>query len=100
MTQAQRILRSARSAATAPSGWRASCPPTAKLLTLEADPRMPVARENLRLAGLDESLLIEGPALHPGKAGDRPPFDLIFIDADKPIIPLSALGAALFPPGT
>ena len=43
------------------------------------------ARE-LRLAGVNDRVaVLEGPALNSlEKLGDRPPFDLIFIDADKP----------------
>ncbi|HAT1575029.1 TPA: O-methyltransferase [Raoultella ornithinolytica] len=61
-----------------------------ELLTLEADPRhAAVARENLRLAGVDKQVTLrEGPALQTLESlGDRPPFDLIFIDADKPSNP-------------
>ncbi|MCP6623534.1 class I SAM-dependent methyltransferase, partial [Klebsiella pneumoniae] len=48
-----------------------------------------VARENLRLAGVDKQVTLrEGPALQTLESlGDRPPFDLIFIDADKPSNP-------------
>ncbi|OTW33364.1 methyltransferase, partial [Enterobacter kobei] len=45
-----------------------------------------VARQNIHLAGLNDRIeLIEGPALGSlENFGDVPPFDLIFIDADKP----------------
>nr|WP_274621548.1 TolC family protein [Enterobacter cloacae] len=45
-----------------------------------------VARQNIQLAGLNQRIeLIEGPALTSlENFGDVPPFDLIFIDADKP----------------
>jgi predicted O-methyltransferase YrrM len=62
-------------------------PPDGKLITLEADPtHADVARQNIRLAGLNDRIeLIEGPALNSlENFGDVPPFDLIFIDADKP----------------
>ena len=39
--RAARSWRSARSAATAPSGWPARCPPDGRLVTLEYDPRTP-----------------------------------------------------------
>ena len=47
---------------------------------------MPVARENLQLAGVDQQVTLrEGPALQsPEALGACPAFDLIFIDADKP----------------
>ena len=62
--------------------WMArELPADGELLTLEADAHhAAVARENLRLAGVDDRVaVLEGPTL-----GERPPFDLIFIDADKP----------------
>lgn len=45
-----------------------------------------MARQNIRLAGLNERIeLIEGPALNTlENFEDVQPFDLIFIDADKP----------------
>jgi len=71
--------------------WMArELPEDGELLTLEADPRhAAVARENLRLAGVDKQVTLrEGPALQTLESlGDRPPFDLIFIDADKPSNP-------------
>ena len=62
-------------------------PPDGKLITLEADPKhAAVARQNIHLAGLSDRIeLITGPALKSlENFGDVPPFDLIFIDADKP----------------
>ena len=76
----------ARSAPIALSGWRA-LPADGKLITLEADPgHAGVARQNIRLAGLNERIeLIEGPALNTlENFANVQPFDLIFIDADKP----------------
>ncbi|MNT00188.1 putative O-methyltransferase [compost metagenome] len=61
--------------------------PGGKIITLEADPvHAKTARQNIRLAGLQAQIeLIEGPGLQSLKGfGDIPPFDLIFIDADKP----------------
>ncbi|MNY23204.1 putative O-methyltransferase [compost metagenome] len=62
-------------------------PPDGKIITLEADPvHAEIARQNIHLAGLQRKIeLIEGPGLQSLKDfGDIPPFDLIFIDADKP----------------
>lgn len=68
--------------------WMArELPEHGRLVTLEADPRHArVARENIQLAGLAERV-----TLHEGSALDSlatlesdAPFDLIFIDADKP----------------
>jgi predicted O-methyltransferase YrrM len=60
-------------------------PADGRLVTLEAEPRhAAVARDNLARAGLsDRVTLMEGPAARtlPGLDG---PFDLVFIDADKP----------------
>ncbi len=71
--------------------WMArELPEDGELLTLGADPRhAAVAGENLRLAGVDKQVTLrEGPALQTLESlGDRPPFDLIFIDADKPSNP-------------
>ena len=73
--------------------WLArALPETGKLVTLELDPKhAQVARANIDRAGL--SALVE---LRVGKALDSltalanervPPFDFVFIDADKPSIP-------------
>ncbi|WP_434641538.1 O-methyltransferase [Klebsiella sp. I138] len=71
--------------------WMArELPEDGELLTLEADPHhAAVARENLRLAGVDNLVTLrEGPALHTlASLGEHPPFDVIFIDADKPSNP-------------
>ncbi|WP_200550887.1 O-methyltransferase [Kosakonia sp. LAM2021] len=68
--------------------WMARELPTGgELLTLEADPlHAAIARENLQLAGVAHQVTVaEGPALQTlENLGERPPFDLIFIDADKP----------------
>ncbi|MBV8043852.1 O-methyltransferase [Pluralibacter sp.] len=68
--------------------WMArELPANGKLITLEYDERHArVARQNLQLAGVDDRVdVIEGPALASLSAlGDIAPFDLIFIDADKP----------------
>lgn len=73
--------------------WLArALPPGGHLVTLEADPgHAEVARANLARAGLEEVVELRlGRALDtlPRLAAEgRGPFDLIFIDADKPSIP-------------
>jgi predicted O-methyltransferase YrrM len=73
--------------------WLArALPPGGSLITLEADPRhAEVARANIARAGLAKVVDLRlGPALNtlPALAAEgRGPFDLVFIDADKPNIP-------------
>lgn len=73
--------------------WLArALPADGRLITLEADPRhAEVARANLARAGLAEVVEVRlGRALEtlPRLAAeDRGPFDLVFIDADKPSTP-------------
>lgn len=72
--------------------WLARALPADGGLTLEADPRhAEVALANIARAGLDDVVEIRvGPALDtlPKLAAEnRGPFDLIFIDADKPSYP-------------
>ncbi|GAA4837561.1 O-methyltransferase [Saccharopolyspora rosea] len=67
-------------------------PPDGRLISLEAEPRhAEVARENLAAAGLADRVEVRlGPALDtlPNLRTDpAAPFDLVFIDADKPNIP-------------
>ncbi len=70
--------------------WMArALPPGGRLVTLELDPRhAAVARRNIATAGLSEIIDVrEGRALDllPAIAAEaRAPFDLVFIDADKP----------------
>ena len=70
--------------------WLArALPPGGRLITLEADPKhAEIARANIARAGLTEVVDLRlGRALEtlPRLAAeDRGPFDLIFIDADKP----------------
>jgi predicted O-methyltransferase YrrM len=69
--------------------WLArALPPEGRLVTLEVDPRHAhVARGNLARAGVNGLVeLVEGPALDtlPTLTG---PFDLVFVDADKPSNP-------------
>ncbi|HCM9094643.1 TPA: O-methyltransferase [Enterobacter hormaechei subsp. steigerwaltii] len=87
MTQARRILEIGTLGAYSSIWMARALPPDGKLITLEADPKhAAVARQNIHLAGLSDRIeLIEGPALKSlENFGDVPPFDLIFIDADKP----------------
>jgi predicted O-methyltransferase YrrM len=73
--------------------WLArALPPGGRLVTLEADPgHAAVARANLARAGLADVVELRlGPALEtlPRLAAEgRGPFDLTFIDADKPAYP-------------
>ncbi len=70
--------------------WLArSLPASGQLVSLETDPRhAATARENIARAGLSDIVeIVLGPALETLpelKAQHRPPFDLVFIDADKP----------------
>ncbi|EMH4161217.1 O-methyltransferase [Pluralibacter gergoviae] len=70
------------------TAWMArALPEDGELITLEYSPHhAAVARENLALAGVaHKTQVIEGPALDSLAAMPSPtPFDLIFIDADKP----------------
>jgi predicted O-methyltransferase YrrM len=87
MTQARRILEIGTLGAYSSIWMARALPPDGKLITLEADPtHADVARQNIRLAELTDRIeLIEGPALNSlENLGDVTPFDLIFIDADKP----------------
>lgn len=79
-------------------------PPEGRVVTLEAQPRhAEVARLNIARAGLGERVEIRvGKALDtlPGLVGE-PPFDLVFIDADKPSNPdYLAWALRLARPGT
>ncbi|WP_276866812.1 O-methyltransferase [Enterobacter oligotrophicus] len=87
MTQARRVLEIGTLGAYSSIWMARALPPDGKLITLEADPtHAEVARQNISLAGLNDRIeLIEGAALKSlEQLGDLPPFDLIFIDADKP----------------
>jgi predicted O-methyltransferase YrrM len=59
-----------------------------ELVTLELEPvKVEMARANLKRAGLDRSVtIVEGPATASLKVLGGP-FDLVFIDADKPQYP-------------
>ena len=87
MTQAKRILEIGTLGAYSTIWMARALAPDGKIITLEADPvHAEIARQNIHLAGLQRKIeLIEGPGLQSLKDfGDIPPFDLIFIDADKP----------------
>ncbi|VGP72176.1 Putative O-methyltransferase/MSMEI_4947 [Klebsiella variicola] len=87
ITQARRILEIGTLGAYSAIWMARALPADGKLMTLEADPgHAGVARQNIRLARLNERIeLIEGPALNTlENFADVQPFDLIFIDADKP----------------
>ncbi|WPU20968.1 O-methyltransferase [Cedecea neteri] len=74
------------------SVWMArALPAGGKLVTLEADPRhAEVAQKNIKLAGLEKTIELHiGPAAQTlAHLGGEAPFDLIFIDADKPNNPV------------
>ncbi|MFB5746173.1 O-methyltransferase [Cedecea sp. P7760] len=74
------------------SVWMArALPADGKLVTLEADPRhAEVAQKNIKLAGLEKTIELHiGPAAQTlAHLGNEAPFDLIFIDADKPNNPV------------
>ena len=87
ITQARRILEIGTLGAYSAIWMARALPADGKLITLEAAPgHAGVARQNIRLAGLNERIeLIEGPALNTlENFANVQPFDLIFIDADKP----------------
>lgn len=87
MVQARRVLEIGTLGAYSSIWMARALPEDGKLITLEADPlHARVARENITLAGLNERIVLrEGPALETlAELGDDAPFDLIFIDADKP----------------
>lgn len=73
--------------------WMARALPSGgQLVTLEIDPHhAEIARQNLEHAGvLDRVEITIGPAIDAMKAlydGAAPPFDLVFIDADKKSLP-------------
>ena len=90
MTGAKRILEIGTLGGYSTIWMARELPTDGELLTLEADAHhASIARQNLQLAGVAERVkLIEGPALNSlEQLDEHPPFDLIFIDADKPSNP-------------
>ncbi|MDH2913154.1 O-methyltransferase [Kosakonia sp. HypNH10] len=87
MTHAKRILEIGTLGAYSTVWMARELPSDGELLTLEFDAlHAAIARENIEFAGLTRQVRVkEGPALQTLESlGERPPFDLIFIDADKP----------------
>ncbi|HUO08710.1 MAG TPA: O-methyltransferase [Phycisphaerae bacterium] len=85
---ATRILEIGTLAAYSTIWLARALPPTGQLITLEANPtHAEIARKNIARANLSHLIqLLEGPALTTLPTLN-PPFDLIFIDADKPPLP-------------
>ena len=85
MTGARRVLEIGTLGAYSTIWMAGALPEGGHLVTLEADSRhAEVARANLARAGLSERVtLVEGPARETLPRLDGP-FDLVFIDADKP----------------
>jgi len=87
MTHAKRVLEIGTLGAYSTVWMARELPSDGELLTLEFDAlHAAIARENIEFAGLTRQVRVkEGPALETLESlGERPPFDLIFIDADKP----------------
>lgn len=87
MVRAKRILEIGTLGGYSTLWMARELPTDGELLTLEADPlHAAIARENLHVAGVAHQVTVaEGPALQTlENLGEHPPFDLIFIDADKP----------------
>lgn len=87
MVRAKRILEIGTLGGYSTLWMARELPSDGELLTLEADPlHAAIARENLQLAGFSRQVKVaEGPAVETlENLGNHPPFDLIFIDADKP----------------
>lgn len=106
MTGARRILEIGTLGGYSTIWMARALPPDGKLVTLEMEPAYAdVARANLADAGLSDRVDIRlGPALETlarMKADGEAPFDLVFIDADKPNNPGYLDGAIeLSRPGT
>ncbi|XTZ40350.1 O-methyltransferase [Salmonella enterica] len=87
MVRAKRILEIGTLGGYSTLWMARELPDDGELLTLEAEPlHAAIARENLQFAGMANRVTVkEGQALETlENLGDHPPFDLIFIDADKP----------------
>jgi predicted O-methyltransferase YrrM len=89
--QAQRVLEIGTLGGYSTIWMARGLPPEGRLVTLEVDEaHAAVARANVAHAGVGAQVDVRlGPALEtlPGLAGGGPPFDFVFIDADKPNIP-------------
>ena len=85
MTAARRVLEVGTLGGYSAISLARALPDDGELITLEADPRhAEVARANIERAGLSDRVqVLLGPALD-SLPGLRGPFDLFFIDADKP----------------
>lgn len=85
MTGARRILEVGTLGGYSTIELARALPPDGRLVTLEIDPHhAAVARDNIARAGLGDRVeLLVGPAADTLKTLDGP-FDLVFIDADKP----------------
>lgn len=92
VTKASRVLEIGTLGAYSTIWMARALPPHGRIVTLEAAPfHAQVARANLKRAGVADRVdLLEGPALETLpqllKEQERP-FDLVFIDADKPANP-------------
>ncbi|MBU9817797.1 O-methyltransferase [Rahnella sp. C60] len=91
ITGAQKVLEIGTLGAYSTLWLARALPALGKVVTLEADPHHArVAKTNIELAGLQDKITLHvGPAAQtlPGLQAEAP-FDLIFIDADKPGNPL------------
>ncbi len=91
LTGAKNILEIGTLGAYSSVWMTRALPAGGKLVTLEADPRhAAIAEKNIRLAELEEVIELHiGPAIESlPRLASKAPFDLIFIDADKPSNPL------------
>lgn len=92
VTKASRVLEIGTLGAYSTIWMARALPPHGRIVTLEAAPfHAQVARANLKRAGVADRVdLLEGPALEtlPQLLKEQEsPFDLVFIDADKPANP-------------
>jgi predicted O-methyltransferase YrrM len=86
---ARRILEIGTLAAYSTTWLARALPPEGKVVTLEVDPKnAEVARKNLALTGLDGQVEVRvgnaAETMRQMASGRQRPFDLVFIDADKP----------------
>ncbi|MCS7275397.1 MAG: O-methyltransferase [Candidatus Bipolaricaulota bacterium] len=88
LCRARRILEVGTLAGYSAIWLARALPPDGRLISLEVDPKhAAIAQKNLERAGLAERVeIVIGPALEtlPGlQSRGEPPFDMVFIDADK-----------------